>query len=119
MARTAITVNRASAPETEIDSLTTTAGDAANNHSMVNDGRTMLIIDNAGGGVATATIKSVASRYGRTGDLTVAVPAGEIAYVPLLPPSRWNASGGVVDIDLDVDTSVRLAAIVIAEPHSN
>ena len=51
------------------------AFDAANDHEMVNDGRTFLLLQNTANATASVTVDSVADEYGRIGDIAIVVPA--------------------------------------------
>ncbi len=94
-----------------LNPVSTTAGDAANNHSFVNDGKTLLYMANGEAALKTATIVSVADPYGRTGDLTMAVVFNDFAIAGPFIPTVFNQAGGLVNVDLDVDTSVTFAAV--------
>ena len=62
----------------EIDSITWTTGDAANDHSFQNTGKELLLMRNRAGGAKQATVVSVASgrTLGRTGDRSLDPAAG-------------------------------------------
>lgn len=76
---------------TEVDNLTWTTPDQANGNMFPNDGMTVLVIRNTTVGVITATVVSVPDEWGRTGDLSVAVPANTgVAFVPPLAPAVFN-----------------------------
>jgi hypothetical protein len=80
----------------EIDSITFSTADQTNGNAYPNDGKTHLIFQNTTGAAITATIVSVADEAGRTGDLTVVVPATTgIGYVPRLRQPWWNQQSGV------------------------
>ena len=87
------------------------AGDATNEHEMLNDGKTLVVIENGGVGVATATIVSVADNLGRFGDEVIPVPAGKTATAGPFNTSAWNQSGALLHIDLDIDTDVVVAGV--------
>lgn len=87
-----------------------TAGDATNDHSFVNSGAEHLDVFNDGAGAVAVTVKGVGSagNMNRAVDTTFSVAAGEVGKVNLLDPSGFNQAGGVVHVDLDIDTSVSL-----------
>jgi len=97
-----------------ITDITYLAASVANGHSLVNDGRTFLVIKNGGAGVSTVTVDSVADQFGRVGDEVVAIAAGKDAVLGPFLPQIWNQAGSaLVNIDLDVDTSVEIAAFQV------
>lgn len=87
------------------------AGDAANDHEMVNDGSTLIAVHNGSGGVVNATVVSVADQLGRTGDDPKAIAAGDTAIFGPYRRDAWNQPGGKIHLDLDVDTSVTVAGV--------
>lgn len=92
--------------------ITTIAGDAANDHSFKNDGRTLLHVNNAGGAGITATVKGVADENGRLLDQTVAVGVGLIGVIGPFRTAGFNQpTTGVVNVDLDTDASVTVTAL--------
>lgn len=109
MARTALTV------QTVVDSgleVTYTNGDATNEHEFVNNGDTFIHIVNGGGGDVVATIVTPATVQGLTvEDPAITVTAGEERFIGPFPGAIFNQSDGKVHLDLDVDTSVTLAAL--------
>ena len=86
------------------------AGDSANGHEFVNDGKTYVEVVNGGGSPIVVTIPTPGSIDGLAiADRTVSVPAGETRKIGPFP-NTYNQSGGLVYIDLDDDTSVTLGA---------
>ncbi len=96
-----------------INDLTLTAGDSANNHSAVNSGREVLIMENTDASPHTATIVSVACSHARTGNILLATAATAIGIAGPFPPSLFNQTGSLVNIDLDVSTGVSFAWVAI------
>ena len=87
------------------------AGDAANDHDMVNDGQTELWFFNEGAGTVVAILKSVADANGRLGDITITVLAGSFAVAgPFSPRNIWNTSGKL-EVDIDTDVSLTIAGV--------
>lgn len=78
----------------EIDNITLVAGDNVNGMHFVNTGEIVLIVRNPTAGSLTMTVVSVADRHGRTGDLSVVVPAAGTGFVSLLQPELWNQKTG-------------------------
>jgi len=75
----------------KIDDVATVAADDVNGNKYFNDGFTVLYIKNPTGGAITVTIVSVTDEAGRTGDLSVVVPATTgIGLVGPLAPKWWN-----------------------------
>jgi hypothetical protein len=112
MARTDIPVQQMANHGAGDDSITFTAGDAANDHSFTNTGREILLMKCTDGTQKTATVISVADEHGRTGDLTITCPAttGLSNKGPFVP-ARWSQSTGLVHVDLTDATGVSFAVI--------
>jgi len=114
MARTAIAITAVGTrPNLYTAAITLTNGDASNHHSFVNDGRTRLRVRNSSGGATTVTVSSVAdSVTGRLGDIAVSVADGAEREFGPFPPSLFNQSTGVVNVDLSAGGSnVKLSAV--------
>jgi len=98
-----------------------TAADAANNHIIANDGRTVIIAVNNDAAAKTVTISSVPDENGRTGDIVMVVPAAAggfpgIGITDTLPPalfSQQNADAGNIYLQVSAATSLKLAAVRI------
>lgn len=112
MARTVIPVQDVGF-QSDLDPIVYTAADATNNHTILNDspGNVILLIKNGGAGTTTLIAKGVADRWGHTVDLTTAVAAAADAVMGPFAPQIFNQAGSLVNIDIDVDTTVSLAAI--------
>lgn len=114
MARTNIPVQ--DLPVGGLAALTWTNSDSTNDHEFSNDGATILIMRNTDAATKAVTVKSVTDERGRTGDLSVTVPANTgLSLVPPLPPALFNVAGKV---QVDLATSAagfQLAAVRI--PH--
>ena len=93
--------------------LSYTTADAANGHAFVNTGRVLLLVKNGGGGAVQVTIVSTPDARGRTGNEVRSVSAGADALFGPFPRLGWNQSDETVHVDLDVDTAVELAALVV------
>lgn len=118
MARAAITVNSVGArPNLYTSALTTTQGNSSDNHTMVNDGRTILECTNTSGSAVTVTIVSVADPVtGRTGDIAVSVSNNTSRIFGPFPPPLFNQSGGVVNVNVSAGgSSVLLTAIKLPD----
>lgn len=90
------------------------AVDGTNGNTFPNNGRTIALIKNGGASSITATFTSVPDPYGRTGDVTVTVPAsGEMAVGPFNPSLFNQISGNVgnVNCTFSSGTSVTMALI--------
>jgi hypothetical protein len=80
-----------------------TAGDATNDHSLVNDERTRLLAKNTGGGTQAITILTSYTLLGfDLSDLVANVPTGETWEFGPFPASIYGQSsdGGKVYIDV-------------------
>ena len=93
--------------------LTYTAADATNDHAFTNTGRVVLLVKNGGGGAVQVTIVSTPDARGRTGDEVRSVAAGADALFGPFARQGWNQADETVYVDLDADTGVELAAIVV------
>lgn len=87
-----------------------TAGDATNDHSFINSGSESLTVFNDGAGAVAVSVKGKASagNMNRAVDTDFSVAAGEVGVVNFLDPTGFNQAGGLVNVDLDIDTSVSL-----------
>ncbi|MCU1285932.1 MAG: hypothetical protein JWO13_2282 [Acidobacteriales bacterium] len=84
--------------------------DAANGNNYVNDGRTELIVHNGDAAPHSVTIKSVpAGDYGRSGDIVVAVAAGERAALGPFDKVGFNQADGTVNVDWTSSVSMKVA----------
>ena len=115
MARTNIPITEL--PFSGITQLSWTAGDATNDHVFINDGNTIIIVKNGGGGAVQVTVveqpEPLLGRSSATGT-QLSVDAGEEAVIGPLAAAGYNIKSGddvgKVYIDLDVDASVELVA---------
>lgn len=95
-----------------------TAGDATNGHQVDNSGqKTIVHIKNGGGGAVVATFVTGLTVDGlAVADRTVTISAGTDEFIgPFASATYGNVDSGTtyVYIDLDVDTSVTLAALKV------
>lgn len=89
-----------------------TAGDAVNDHEFINDGRCYLHVKNNGAGSCVVTVQTPAKVGGLDiAEVTVTVPAttGDKKIGPF-KTDLFNQAGGLVYVDLDIDTGVTLGA---------
>jgi len=114
--RVVIAIQEISAGGTDAD-IAFTAADSVNGHYFLNDGKCVLLMSSSAGS-KTATVKSVANRNGRTGDITLAPAGGKIGAVGLLKPGLYNQTSalylGRVFVDIDVATGVTFAVVKFA-----
>lgn len=110
MARTPLTVQ-----DIDNDGLkaTYTSGDATDDHEFQNDrGDVFLHVLNGG---ASACVVDIITTYTAAGlaldDAGGSVPAGEDWFFGPFNPALFNQSTGLVNVDIDQDSSVTLAAI--------
>ncbi len=117
MARTAIAVQSIAAYGGELEDITWTAGDAANDHEFVHPGGTVIVLfKNGHTAPIDAVIKGVASprTFNRATDVTVSTTnAEESAFA--CPDKGFDQGSGVVHIDLTTDTNFEIAVIKAAE----
>jgi len=114
MARTAIAVQEV--PFQGSAAVNFGAADSVNGMVFPNDGRTILLVKNAGAAPITVTVASVQDEYGRSGDISAAsVDVGAERVVGPLRPALWNQKSGTdmgkVYVDVSDDTSVTVAAL--------
>ena len=96
--------------------ITYSAVDAGAGNTVVNDGKTVFLVKNGGGGSVTVTVVSVPDSNGRTGDLTLVVAAGAEECVGHLDPALFNQRSGdvgQVHFNFSVGTSVTMAAVSV------
>lgn len=95
--------------------LSTTAGDAANDHSFTNTvGDVFLYANNGGSGTLTITLLTPTTLTGQNltiEDRNITVGAGVTKLIGPFPTNYFNQSDGKVYFDIDVDTSVTFMAI--------
>lgn len=106
------TINPFSAGAGGFSQLTFVAFSAADDHYMVNDGRTLLLSRTETAGASSYTVLSVVDINGRIGDVTVTLPGYEsssknsfVAAGPFVA-SQFNQGGGR---ELYVDTAASTA----------
>lgn len=110
MARTAITVQTIGIHGGAINSITWSAGDAANDHEFVNDGQTLLLVKDATGSQAV-TVVSVDDPFGRSEDTAITTAAGGISIAGPFSKALFNQSDGTVHVDLTTATDLYVAAV--------
>lgn len=118
MARAAITVNAVGVkPNLYTSALTTTQGNSTDNHTMVNEGKTLLTIANTSGSAVTLTVVSIADPVtGRTGDIAVSVANNTTRLFGPFPKYLFNQAGNVVNINVSAGgSSVLLTAIQLPD----
>lgn len=82
----------------------------------VNDGRTMLVVDNGGGAPVVVTVDSkLLSDYGTDEDNVVSVGAGSVAFIGPFQTKRFNGTSQLVSITYDGVASVTVAALQLHE----
>ncbi len=92
-----------------------TAGDATNGMQWTNtNGAVVIYIKNEHTAAIQADVLSSADEFGRTGDETRSIPAGEDGVFGPFLTGIWNPNGGNTGLlDLDLDTNVSVAAILL------
>jgi len=97
-----------------------TAGDATDSGmggSFLNDGRTVLICQIAGGSTETITFTAVTNQWGRTETLAPTVADGKIGIIGPFAPRLWNQSDGKIYFALtQKDASDYFVAVRTANP---
>lgn len=92
-----------------------TAFDNTNGMMFENNGDTNVYINNTTVGTVNITVTSVQDDALRTGDLEIAINAGDIVIINDLRPAWWNqktgTDAGKVYIDSDTGTGVLVYAI--------
>ncbi len=106
-----------------------TASDSANNMYFVNDGNTMLVVNNkaASATAVVVTLPGVVDEHGRTGQVQETVAIGELRHFGPFPKSRWNElpgaadpPAGAVEVQLDVsDAACEMSAVKMSPAERN
>ena len=111
MARVAIAVSQA--PGAGSGTVTWTAANIADGHTLANDGETVLVVRNPDAAQAvTVTIVSVPCSHGRVGDIVQAVAVETTRVFGPFPKEMFNQPSGVVHVDLaGTVTGVQLAGV--------
>lgn len=89
-----------------------TLADANTDGSLcLNDGRTYLVVDNAGAVPTTVTVKAIGTcSQGTLHDAVVAVAAGAVKHIGPFPIKFFNNDSGLMDIAYSVAADVTVAA---------
>jgi len=76
-----------------------------------NSGDLVLFVDNQSAGVRTVTLKAQPDPFGRGGagvnDEVIAIPAGEVGFVPFMSPAMFN-NGGIASVELDATATTNV-----------
>ncbi len=104
-----------------------TASNSANDMSFVNDGNTILVVNNkaASGTAVEVTLLGVVDEHGRTQSIVETVAIGELRVFGPFPKSRWNEPGadppkGTVRVNLDVsDADCEISAVKLSPAERN
>lgn len=91
MPRVALTVTQSTRAGTVLPAAT--AGDAVNNHSVANDGRVILIVNNTGASSRNITFYTTVSVDGLTAPTRIeSIPAGESQVFGPWPPNDYGTT---------------------------
>lgn len=112
MARTALTLTVAPGPNpTAGVVLTLSAGDASNNNQFPFTADQLLLVLNTDTDPGSITLTSSADDSGRTGDVTDAIPAGDMyVYGPFADKTGWVQSGNLFFLSPEAAT-VEIAVV--------
>lgn len=113
MSRTQITVQKIGR-DFELEDMTLTAADAANNMYFENDGKTLLFIKNGHTGSLDVVVACAGCSHNLSEDLTVSTTNAKESFAGPFEKDVWNQSGGTVNLDIATDTNLELAAISFA-----
>lgn len=100
-------------------SFTPLTGSGASGLKFLNDGNTILVARDGGGG-SSFKVLSVPDSYGRLGDVTITINDGEDAITAQLPQSLWSQVSGSTDpgyvyVDqVSVSSTIGIAAVRIS-----
>lgn len=129
MPHAAITLTDIGRDATVGAAITEVASDSAQNMFFVNDGNTLLIVNNkaASGTAVQVTIPGVVDEHGRTGQIQESVAIGEVRVFGPFSKSRWNEKpgaadpvAGTIEVQLDVqDAACVLSAIKMSPAERN
>lgn len=81
--------------------LTMAAATVADKNQFVASGKDLVIAHNTGAGAHNITITSVVDPYGRTGDITYALGAGEYAIFGPFDLPGWMQTDGKIYLEAD------------------
>lgn len=112
MPRVAITVQDVGF-QGDLNPVVFSAADQANGHTVLNDspGGVQLHVKNDDSSPHTVTVAGVPDRWGHTVDLVTIVANATQAIMGPFAPQVFNQAGGLVNVDLDDDTSMSFAAV--------
>lgn len=82
----------------------------------INDGLTILVVNNAGSASIIVTVDSLkASSFGTDENAVITVGAGSRAFIGPFLRSRFNSASAQVSVAYDGVTSVTVAALALSE----
>lgn len=114
MARTDIPVHTVIRGTTGLVQPSQVTGDATNNHSFTNNGKTIIEIVSSDAADQTVTFEIPTPGNGTDGQgvdpLVVTVTAGDTVYVGTFSESIYNQSDGTVYVDPSVSTTLKFRA---------
>lgn len=94
--------------------VTYAAATATVGNAFLNNGRTVLRVNNASGGDVVVSVDSLTNcNQGHDHNVSVTVATGTIKEIGPFPMDRFNSSSGTVTPICDVVSSVTLAAVSI------
>lgn len=110
MAQTPITVTQIPANYSgALNNILWQTADTVNGNSFPATGGCILLVQ-AITTAETGVIDSVADAYGRTGNITMDVPAGDFYVAPMLPVNGFGQSDGTIHVAC-VSTTTKLAVL--------
>jgi hypothetical protein len=105
MARTRLTVVQAAKTHPGSSAIYAwEAHDIVDDNDFLTTGREVLLIKSGDAGQQSVVITSAPDTYGRTGDLTVVIEAGEERAVAFMDRSGWMQPDGAIYLDCPVVT---------------
>lgn len=114
MARTTLTPVDAPDPyDTAAAAIPLVDGDATNGNDVVHTGREYIIARNTGASAATLTVHSSPDSFGREGDLSESIAAGDYVVTQVFPVEGWQQSDGRLHIDV---SAVDIELVVVRLP---
>jgi len=93
---------------------TPVAGANDNQFDNDDDGKLLIFVEN-GAGAKSGTVRSVDCSHGRSEDIPWTVAANTLYVIGPLPASLFNTAAGLVEININDATNVKMWAILLPE----
>ena len=98
----------------EVTEAAAVSGASDNQFTHDRQGKLLIFVQN-GAGAKAGTIRSVPCSHGRTEDITWSVSANKIYMIGPLPTTLFVNADGLIEVNVDDATNVKMWAIVVPE----